>query len=156
MPNSYAGSFAVNLTGTTATKARDCENARAGRSNTGVVWISASRLAESFSPPRAPGMRERTYSIPKALPLCEEPISASLSPLTDLCRSATLKAMKEKEMDIRLIEFMDGRPDGWGHEQGRQVYERLRAVVEAHPAKEIIRISLAGVKRTDITFPRES
>ncbi len=59
-------------------------------------------------------------------------------------------------MDIRLIEFMDGRPDGWGHEQGRQVYERLRAVVEAHPAKEIIRISLAGVKRTDITFPRES
>lgn len=59
-------------------------------------------------------------------------------------------------MDIHLLEHMENRPDGWGHIQGRQVYERLRAVVEAHPAEEIFRISLAGVKRTDITFPRES
>jgi hypothetical protein len=64
--------------------------------------------------------------------------------------------VKEKEMDIRLIEFMDGRSDGWGHMQGRQVYERLHDFIEAHPTKEIIRLSLAEVKRTDITFPRES
>lgn len=59
-------------------------------------------------------------------------------------------------MNIHLLEHMDNRPDGWGHIQGRQVYERLRATVEAHLSEEIFRISLDGVKRTDITFPRES
>ncbi len=59
-------------------------------------------------------------------------------------------------MDIRLLEHMDNRPDGWGHIQGRQVYERLRATVETHPSEAIFCISLAGVERTDITFPRES
>lgn len=59
-------------------------------------------------------------------------------------------------MDIYLRDYMNNSSDGWGHVQGRQTYERLRTVVEAYPAEEIIRISLAGVKRTDITFPRES
>lgn len=59
-------------------------------------------------------------------------------------------------MKVHLREYMNNHSDGWGHVQGRQTYERLRALVEAHPAEEIIRISLDGVKRTDITFPRES
>lgn len=59
-------------------------------------------------------------------------------------------------MNIHLLEHMDHRPDGWGHIQGRQVYERLQTVVEAHLSEEIFHISLSGVKRTDITFPRES
>jgi hypothetical protein len=63
--------------------------------------------------------------------------------------------MKEKEMNIRLRELMDG-PDGWGHIQGRQVYEKLRVLVEAHPAEEIFRISLDRVEHTDVSFPRES
>jgi len=50
---------------------------------------------------------------------------------------------------------MDG-PDGWGHVQGREIYEKLRAIVESHPAELIFRISLDGVRRTDISFPRES
>lgn len=59
-------------------------------------------------------------------------------------------------MDIHLLDYMDKRSDGWGHIQGHQVYERLRSVIEAHPAEDIFRISLAGVTRTDVTFPRES
>lgn len=58
-------------------------------------------------------------------------------------------------MNIHLLEHMD-TSDGWGHIQGRQVYERLLAAIETHPFEEIVRISLDGVKRTDITFPRES
>lgn len=59
-------------------------------------------------------------------------------------------------MNIHLLEHMDNRPDGWGQVQGRQVYERLRALVETHPIEEVFSISLEGVKRTDVTFPRES
>ncbi|HVB74451.1 MAG TPA: hypothetical protein VNE38_12930 [Ktedonobacteraceae bacterium] len=58
-------------------------------------------------------------------------------------------------MNIRLLKLMDS-PDGWGHIQGRQVYEKLRALVEDHSSVEIFRISFDGVKRTDISFPRES
>lgn len=58
-------------------------------------------------------------------------------------------------MNIRLRELMDGH-DGWGRIQGRQVYEQLRSQVEVNPTEMIIRISLKGVERTDILFPRES
>jgi hypothetical protein len=58
-------------------------------------------------------------------------------------------------MDICLRTHMDSS-DGWGHVQGRETYEKLRATVEAHPTELIFRISLEGVRRTDISFPRES
>ncbi|MFL5704026.1 MAG: DNA-binding protein, partial [Ktedonobacteraceae bacterium] len=58
-------------------------------------------------------------------------------------------------MQITLREFMPG-PDGWGYVQGRQMYEKLRDVVEAHPAEMIFTISLKGVEHTDASFPRES
>ena len=58
-------------------------------------------------------------------------------------------------MNIRLKTYMEG-PDGWGHVQGRRVQERLRSLIESHPEESIIRISLDGIKRTDISFPREA
>ena len=58
-------------------------------------------------------------------------------------------------MQICLRDLMHG-PDGWGRIQGRQVYEQLRERVEAHAAEMIISISLQGIERTDIVFPRES
>jgi hypothetical protein len=60
-----------------------------------------------------------------------------------------------EKMNIHLRELMDG-PDGWGRIQGRQVYEQLRSQVETNSAEMIIKISLQGVERTDILFPRES
>lgn len=58
-------------------------------------------------------------------------------------------------MNICLRDYMNS-DDGWGRVQGHQTYERLRTVVESHPTESIFRISLDGVRRTDISFPRES
>lgn len=58
-------------------------------------------------------------------------------------------------MNITLREFMD-RPDGWGHEEGRQVHLKLLSRVEQSPADLVCSISLKGVERTDASFPRES
>ena len=58
-------------------------------------------------------------------------------------------------MQIRLRDYMPG-PDGWGHAQGRHIYEKLRALVEAHPGEMIYAISLEGIEHTDASFPRES
>ncbi len=56
---------------------------------------------------------------------------------------------------IKLREFMD-REDGWGTDEGHEVYLKLARFVEQHPATAIYRISLNGVRRTDASFPRES
>ncbi len=48
------------------------------------------------------------------------------------------------------------RPDGWGHIQGRRVYEELYTLIESCPHEDIIVISLDGVEHTDVSFPRES
>ncbi len=58
-------------------------------------------------------------------------------------------------MQIRLRDITK-RSDGWGHVLGRQVRDELQALIEDHPNEQIIRISLEGVKQTDITFPRTS
>ena len=58
-------------------------------------------------------------------------------------------------MDIRLRTQMSDS-DGWGHVQGLHVREKLRELIESRPTESIVRISLDGVKRTDISFPREA
>lgn len=58
-------------------------------------------------------------------------------------------------MQIKLRDYMLG-PDGWGYAQGRQVHEKLRALVESHSEGTIYSISLEGVEHTDASFPRES
>jgi hypothetical protein len=58
-------------------------------------------------------------------------------------------------MQITLRDYMPG-PDGWGNIMGRQVHEKLRELVEAHPEEIIFSLSLAGIEHTDASFPRES
>jgi hypothetical protein len=58
-------------------------------------------------------------------------------------------------MQIALRDYMPG-PDGWGYIMGRQVHEKLRAVVETHPVEIVFCISLSGIEHTDASFPRES
>jgi hypothetical protein len=48
------------------------------------------------------------------------------------------------------------RDDGWGNKEGQEVFQRLLKKVEQDPITMIYRVSLAGVKRTDASFPRES
>ncbi|MFC5301996.1 hypothetical protein [Azospira restricta] len=63
--------------------------------------------------------------------------------------------MNEMTKNIRLLDLMES-PNGWGHEEGREVFSKLLQVVESNPGKRIFRISLDGVARTDASFPRES
>jgi len=57
-----------------------------------------------------------------------------------------------------LIALRDQMEDGqgWGREQGRQVFQRLLGQVEATPDCSIFQISLRGVERADISFASET
>lgn len=48
------------------------------------------------------------------------------------------------------------RPDGWGRDQGRFVYQRLLSAVEVGAGSPIIRLSMKGVHRIDISFASET
>src|SRR5215813_13876147 len=83
------------------------------------------------------------------------PISVSHSILTHDHNSGLLCSMNENAITIQLYDFM-GTPEGWGRPQGRQVYQKLIAFVEATPGVLIFKVSLAGVKRVDISFASET
>ena len=56
---------------------------------------------------------------------------------------------------LPLGKFMD-RLEGWGRQQGRNVYQRLLQFVEGNPGTVIFRISMTGVQRMDISFASEA
>jgi hypothetical protein len=56
---------------------------------------------------------------------------------------------------IALREHMDDG-QGWGREQGRQVFRRLLDTVEAGPDCAVFRVSMRGVDRADISFASET
>jgi Winged helix-turn-helix DNA-binding len=58
-------------------------------------------------------------------------------------------------MSIRLRDFLDAE-DVWGSREGIAVRKKLLRAVENHPEATIIRVSLAGIRRTDTSFARES
>jgi hypothetical protein len=58
-------------------------------------------------------------------------------------------------VDLRLREFME-EDEGWGREAGRVTFQRLMTFVEQHPGVLIFRVSLAGVRRVDISFASET
>jgi hypothetical protein len=48
------------------------------------------------------------------------------------------------------------RAEGWGRDQGREVYQRLLRSVEESPGALIFRVSMKGVSRLDISFASET
>jgi hypothetical protein len=56
---------------------------------------------------------------------------------------------------IRLLDFIPSG-EAWGNDEGRKVFGALLQSVEEHPGVQVFQISLAGVRRTDASFPRES
>ena len=58
-------------------------------------------------------------------------------------------------VDLRLREFMD-EDEGWGRQAGRLTFQRLMNFVEHHPGVLVFRVSLAGVRRVDISFASET
>lgn len=63
--------------------------------------------------------------------------------------------MNERAGVLALCEVMD-RPEGWGRDQGREVYQRLLRSVEEHSGTLIFRVSMKGVRRVDISFASET
>lgn len=66
-----------------------------------------------------------------------------------------MKEMKQKPSTVRLRDLME-HPDGWGRTQGREVYQKLVGFVEARPGVMVLRVSLAEVRRVDISFASET
>src|SRR5262249_15962099 len=64
-------------------------------------------------------------------------------------------SMNEGARVLALRAFMH-RPDGWGREQGRVVYQGLLRAVEASAGSLVIRISMKGVHRIDMSFASET
>jgi hypothetical protein len=64
-------------------------------------------------------------------------------------------SMNERGRVLALRDFMD-RPEGWGRDQGRQVYQRLLRFVEDNAGTIIFKVSLKGVRRLDISFASET
>lgn len=56
---------------------------------------------------------------------------------------------------LPLRDFM-GRPEGWGRNEGRNVYQRMIDFVEANPGTIVFKISLKDVQRIDISFASET
>lgn len=47
-------------------------------------------------------------------------------------------------------------PEGWGHVQGRKLGQVLTAKIGSSGQPEVVRLSLDGVKRVDVTFAAEA
>jgi hypothetical protein len=63
--------------------------------------------------------------------------------------------MNETARILTLRDLMD-RSEGWGREQGRDVYSRLLRFVEENPGTLIFKVSMTGVQRMDISFGSET
>lgn len=57
---------------------------------------------------------------------------------------------------INLIEFTDKNSHPFGNIQGRKTFQELLQYVDSHPEQKVFEISLADIKATDSSFPRES
>ena len=63
--------------------------------------------------------------------------------------------MNEGVRVLQLRNMMD-KGEGWGRDQGREVYQRLLRFVEDSPGVLIFKVSMKGVNRLDISFSSET
>jgi len=56
---------------------------------------------------------------------------------------------------LALRDYMD-RSEGWGRDQGREVYQRLLRFVEDSAGTVVFKVSMKGVLRLDISFASET
>jgi hypothetical protein len=66
-----------------------------------------------------------------------------------------MKPMNEGGRVLELRSVM-GKAEGWGRDQGREVYQRLLKNVEETPGVLIFKVSMRGVSRIDISFSSET
>lgn len=68
--------------------------------------------------------------------------------------SALMTGVNQNTKVIVLRTFMDSG-EGWGHEEGHELFLKLLKFLKTDQS-EVYSISLKGVERTDVSFPRES
>ena len=66
-----------------------------------------------------------------------------------------MKSINERERVLELRSVM-GKAEGWGRDQGREVYQRLLRSVEESPGILVFKVSMRGVNRLDISFSSET
>lgn len=66
-----------------------------------------------------------------------------------------MNTLNEGVQVLALRNVMDA-DEGWGREQGREVYQRMLRFVENSPGILIFRVSMKGVKRLDMSFSSET
>lgn len=66
-----------------------------------------------------------------------------------------MHSMNEGVQVLPLRNFMD-RPEGWGRNEGRHVYQRMLDFVEGNPGAIVFKISMKDVQRIDISFASET
>lgn len=57
---------------------------------------------------------------------------------------------------VLKLHDLVGSPTAFGNAEGREVFQKLLAELDAHPSKKIVGISMEGMTRMDASFPRES
>jgi hypothetical protein len=63
--------------------------------------------------------------------------------------------MNQPALTLKLTDYMGGRKEAWGSESGQRIHDLLVTDIEGQ-AQVIVRISLAGIERTDASFARAS
>jgi hypothetical protein len=63
--------------------------------------------------------------------------------------------MNEGVRVLQLRNVMD-KGEGWGRDQGREVYQRMLRFVEDSPGVLVFKVSMKGVNRLDISFSSET
>ena len=66
-----------------------------------------------------------------------------------------MASMNERVVVLPLRDFMD-RPEGWGRNEGRNVYQRMLNFVEGNPGITAFKVSMKDVQRIDISFASET
>ena len=64
--------------------------------------------------------------------------------------------MNQNRHILNLLKLTDGNTHPFGNQQGKETFRKLKDFLDEHPAISIIGISLAEIKATDASFPRES
>ena len=66
-----------------------------------------------------------------------------------------MRSMNEEMKVLPLRDFMD-RPEGWGRNEGRNVYQRMLDFVERNAGIIVFKVSMKDVQRIDISFASET
>jgi hypothetical protein len=64
--------------------------------------------------------------------------------------------MNRKTVQVSLYGLAGDDSSPFGNAKGKEVFQRLKEFVEAHPEADVFAISLDGIVATDASFPRES